>query len=487
MSTIKIQKKEETIGWFKNQFLIQKLNNPIGYSLAIVMAMGAAAVLPFLGIKLGLLFFAGVFALPVVVACIFNLQIGVMVMICASFVVPAIMKFTEAPIGMALDGLLFAMAFGVVVKLSRHRDFEFLKHPISLLVVIWIYYNLIQIINPAAQSRLAWVYTVRSVAIQLLLYFVACCAFKTKKSMVLALKLMIFCAFISALYSFKQEFVGFSTYEMAWLTADKKRFQLIFQWDRLRVFSFFSDPTTFGILMAYMGVCCMILITGPFSIFKKIMLATGAGSMMLGMAYAGSRTPFVLVPIGILFYTLMTFRKSTLIVTGIFIVLGAGMVMKSTSNAVIWRIQSTFQPKVDASVQVRLNNQKRIQPFIKSHPIGAGLGSTGAWGARFTPDSWLASFAHDSLFVRLAVETGYVGLIIYMILLFIAMKTGIYYYYRCIDPEIKVYYLSVLSIVFLLTLASYPQEAITLLPNSVIFYICLAMLVKLKDFDPQFA
>jgi hypothetical protein len=72
-------------------------------------------------------------------------------------------------------------------------------------------------------------------------------------------------------------------------------------------------------------------------------------------------------------------------------------------------------------------------------------------------------------------------------LLFISLKTGIYYYYRCKDPEIKVYYLAILSVVFLLVLASYPQEAITLLPNSVIFYVCLAMVVRLKDFDPQFS
>jgi hypothetical protein len=156
----------------------------------------------------------------------------------------------------------------------------------------------------------------------------------------------------------------------------------------------------------------MILITGPFSILKKLMLSFGAGCMILGMAFAGSRTPFVLMPVGVLFYTLMTFKKSTLIATGIFILLGTGVVMKSTSNAVILRIQSAFQTKADASVQVRLDNQKKIQPYIQSHPIGAGLGSTGAWGMRFTPDSWLATFAHDSLYVRLAVETGYIGLLI---------------------------------------------------------------------------
>ena len=67
------------------------------------------------------------------------------------------------------------------------------------------------------------------------------------------------------------------------------------------------------------------------------------------------------------------------------------------------------------------------------------------------------------------------------------MKTSIYYYFRVKDPKIKVMYLGFTINVFLLALASYPQEAITLLPTSIIFYVTLAMIVRLKDFDPNFA
>ena len=160
--------------------------------------------------------------------------------------------------------------------------------------------------------------------------------------------------------------------------------------------------------------------------------------------------------------------------------------MKTTSSAVVWRIQSAFRGESSDTIDVRIKNQKLVRPFIHSHPIGAGLGSTGYWGKRFTPGSWLASFAHDSLYVRLAVETGWVGLIIYMGLLFTAMRTSIYYFFRVKDPVIKTLYLGFTMNVFLLSLASYPQEAITLLPTSVVFYITLAMIARLKDFDPNF-
>lgn len=483
MSTIKVKNKRGIVGWFNYQLLIKKLNTPLGYLIAVGIAGFVALMFAILGMKLSLLAIGALFAIPIVFVCIFNLEIGVIVMISASFLVPMVGKFTSAPIGTALDGLLFAMAFGMIVQISRKRDYEFLKHPISLLIFAWIYYNIIQVLNPEAGSRLAWIYTVRTVAIQLLLYFIACYAFKNVKAVTIALKTILFWAFLAALYSLKQEYIGYSNAEMAWLHADEKRFELIFQWNRLRVFSFFSDPTTFGILMAYMAMFCIVLMTGRFKIWQKAVLGFAVTCMMLGMAYAGSRTPFVLVPVGFLFYALMAFSRKILLISGIAILLGTGMVMKSTSSAVMWRIQSAFKPTDDASVQVRLDNQKKIQPYIQGHPIGAGLGSTGAWGARFTPDSWLASFAHDSLYVRLAVETGYIGLILYMVLLFVALKTGIKHYYRVYHPKIKVYYLALVNLIFILALASYPQEAITLLPNSVVFYVCLAAIVRLKDFD----
>ena len=61
----------------------------------------------------------------------------------------------------------------------------------------------------------------------------------------------------------------------------------------------------------------------------------------------------------------------------------------------------------------------------------------------------------------------------------------IYYFLRVRDPKVKVVYLGLATIFFQLALANYPQEAIVILPTSIIFYLCLAMAAKLKDFDGQ--
>ncbi|HHH49921.1 MAG TPA: O-antigen ligase domain-containing protein, partial [Saprospiraceae bacterium] len=240
----------------------------------------------------------------------------------------------------------------------------------------------------------------------------------------------------------------------------------------------------FGIMMAYNAIICLILAMGPFDIKHRIALVISAVVMILGMAYAGSRTPIVMIPLGISFFTLLSFNKRIMAGALIVFVIGSAFMLKSTSNPVIWRIQSAFNLKASAdTMNVRMKNQKFIQPFIHSHPFGAGIGSSGEWGARFNPDSMLAGFAHDSAFVRVAVELGWIGLIIYMLMLFVIIKTGIYYSLRVRNQKIKYMYMAITTAIFMLIFASYPQEVISQLPNSIIFYILVAILVKLKDFD----
>ncbi len=472
--------------WMVRQVLYQKLNNPLGYSIALLAAIGLSFVLSMLPLKVAMLLVGGLVAIPIVVACFANLFVGINVMLIAGFLLGIVSKYTNAPIGTALDGMMVLMLVGLLVRLIKEKDFNFSKSPISIFIFAWIYYNLLEVLNPWAGSKLAWVYTVRTVALLLAIYFVAAYALNSKQRIFTTVKVILGLAFVSALYSLKQEFIGFSNAELTWLHADEERFMLIFQWNRLRVFSFFSDPTTFGILMGYMSVFSLLLATGPFKIWKRLALVISGIAMLMGMAYAGSRTPFVMLPMAIVFFMILTFKKETIFAALLFFMAGTAMVLKSTNSAVIWRIQSAFRGESSDTIEVRMKNQERVQPFVHSHPVGAGLGSTGYWGKRFTPDSWLASFAHDSLYVRLAVETGWIGLILYMSLLFVAMKTSIHYYFRVKDPTIKTMYLGFTITVFLLALASYPQEAITLLPTSIVFYVMLAMIVRLKDFDPNF-
>ena len=471
--------------WWKEQIITLKLNTPVGYAICSIIGMTLSLIACNIGLKFSIVLFGLIIGIPVVFACLFNLRFGLITMIVIAFTIQYLKKLTDAPVGIVLDLLLFVMFFGLFIKQVQNRDWSFVKSPISFWILIWVFLNFLQAINPVAESRMAWLYTVRSMAVLILLYFIACYAFSSLQYIKLTFKILIGIAVINALYGFYQEFFGFTSFEIAWLYAEKERFQLVFQWGRLRIFSTFGDPTTFSIYTVYMGMFCAIMVLASISWTKRILLTIAALMLFWVTIYTGTRTAFVLLPAGIFFFTLMTFRKEFILLGFIGLLFGAILVLKSTSNPIIYRIQSAFKPGEDASMQLRLKNQAFIQPFIHKHPMGAGLGSTGLWGQRFTPNSFLAHFAHDSGLVRIAIELGWVGLIAYCIFLFVILKEAVYYYFRVRDPTIKMMYLGIANILFVLTLASYPQEAIVQLPTSIVFYICLAAIVRLKDFDTK--
>ncbi len=472
--------------WLQEQLISKYLNSALGYFIIAGLILFIAAITYVLGIKGSFILLGLLIGLPITIACFFNLEFGVLFTVTCSFFINFLRKYSTIPFGTALDGLLLLLLLGLMHKLIKEGNFKFATNPLSISIYIWIGYNILEVLNPLAPTFAGWVYSVRTLAIWLSIYFVAYHAFDSLKKIQRFAWLVIIIMTLSALYGLKQEYIGFSQQEMNWLYADPLRYRLYFTWSRLRIFSLFSDPTSFGIAMAYTSIFALILATDRISWTKRFFLVTVAGLMILALGYTGSRTPVLLIVAGVFIYVLLSFSKKAIIVGGILAMLGIGLMLKSTSNPVIYRIQSAFRPSEDSSMQLRLKNQAHIQPFIQSHPFGAGLGTIGIWGQRFNSDSWLSNFAPDSAYVRVGVECGWIGLIIFLALFFIALRLSIYYYYRVKNPTIKTLYLGFTSIIFLVTIANYPQEASYMLPTNLVFNAVLAAIIRLKDFDENF-
>jgi O-antigen ligase len=241
----------------------------------------------------------------------------------------------------------------------------------------------------------------------------------------------------------------------------------------------------FGFVMGYTSIFCFTLLDGPFKGFKKLALFVGGVSMVLAMVYSGTRAAYVLLPVGLFFYAVITFKTRIMIIAGIIGLLGLVVINVPNSNPNLVRFQTAFRPNEDESYKVRKRNQAFIQPYIQTHPIGGGLGSVGVWGEKFSPGSPLSKFPPDSGYVRIAVEMGWVGLGLYCYMLFVIMKVGLNNHFRIKDPKIKAYSLSLLTVMYVLIVANFPQEAIGQIPTSLIFFIIIALLNKLRDFDKQ--
>nr|WP_067061757.1 O-antigen ligase family protein [Mucilaginibacter sp. L294] len=452
---------------------------PVAVVIAVAIALGGIiAAGGLLAIFIGIPVVLGIIAYP---------KFGIAVLMVVAFFLNYVSEFLppETPTGIILDAITYLLIFGFLLKFKYEKDWSYFKNPISYLILAWLAYNFFEAINPASPSILAWVYTVRTVGFIMLMYFIFVYQIRSLATIKFLVKLWLVLAFLSAISGFQQENFGLFPFEKTWYYQDPLRLSFLYINGHLRKVAIFPDPVTFSYNMVVAAVLCLCIMFTKIKTYKKVILGVSIPFFFLVMLYSGTRGAFVLPPAALAMLAVMNFNKKILVVViGAGIVL-VGLIFMPTSNQFIKRFQTAFRPSDDASFNVRAENQKRIKPYILSHPIGGGLGSVGIWGRRFAPNSFLAKFPPDSGYVRVAVEMGYIGLILFCTLMFVILKTGINNYYLIKNPELKIYCLAMVLIIFVFNIGNYPQQALVQYPSNILFYLACALLNVTLRLDKQ--
>ncbi len=449
-----------------------------GFLFVLSCSIFFAFLITQFGVVSGILILLTILGLPIIYGFIIYPKFGIIVFLFSAYFIMFIFRLDlgDYPFGTVMDFMQLLLIIGFFIKQKQRMDWKILKGPISTMILIWILFNLLEVINPAAESKLAWVYTVRSVAVIMLMYFVFLYNIQTKAFIKIVFKLWISLSLFAALYGLKQQFIGFTDFENKYLYSDPEIAGLLFIGGQWRKFSIFSDPVAFSYNMVISSLLCIGLATGPVKKIQKWILWIIGLICLFSMLYSGTRGAYVLIPAAMVLFAILKFNKKVIFVSVLFGLLFAAVIFMPTSNPTIYRFQSAFRPTEDASFNVRKRNQKRIQPFILSHPIGGGLGATGTWGRRFSPNSMLAKFPPDSGYVRIAVEMGWIGLFLFCLLMFTILRVGIHHYFAIKDPTLKSYCLAMVLIVFALNIGNYPQEALVQFPSNVYFFLVTALI-----------
>ena len=427
-------------------------------------------------------------AAPIVLYCILRFpRFGVLLFLVMSYFIMFIIKLglVNFPLGTIMDGFLLLLLIGFLINQKTEPNWSIFNNSISAIIIAWILYNFIEIINPQAESRLAWLYTIRSLAAVMLSYFIFMYQIKSIQFVRLIIIIWLGMSLIAALYGLKQEFFGFSAFEQRDLDNNPLLAGLLFIDGHWRKFSVFADPISFSYNMNVSAILCIGLQFGPFSRAIKVGLIFMAILFLYAMLFSGTRAAYVLLPMAmsLLFILNLNFRMMLIgIVFGLCFFI---LIFMPTSNYTLYRFQTAFKPSDDASYNVRANNQKKIQPYIRSHPMGGGLGASGATGAKFSPNSYLGQFPPDSGYVRAAVEQGWIGLILLCSIFCIALVKGINNYFKIKDPELKSYCLSVTLIIFALCVGNFPQEGLIQYPLNVYFCLFMALINITLSLDKQ--
>jgi putative inorganic carbon (hco3(-)) transporter len=197
------------------------------------------------------------------------------------------------------------------------------------------------------------------------------------------------------------------------------------------------------------------------------------------MIYTGSRTGMVMLPVGFVMFAAITLNRKVLIAVGCFILLGAVMVLRPNSSRALFVMSTAFSAADDPSMLVRIRNQELVRSYIRANPIGFGLGSTGELGLKYAPHTFIGSFPPDSEYVEIAIESGYVGLFIWCVILGILFGYGVSVYFKIKDREWKMVMVIVLVIFFMMMVAQYPQEFFRSQVLTVLFSSMLALMAKI--------
>lgn len=388
--------------------------------------------------------------------------------------------------GIVMDASLALILFILIVR-TVFFTVDYWKrfnNPLTYLSLIWLIYCIMEILNPYTTIEL-WMTSVRGLGFYLFLFVVVTTAlFKHYKYLKKILLLWGILTIFAVLKAVIQKFIGFDWAENHWLyVEDAAKTHIIYS--GIRYFSFFTDAANFGCSMA---LSMVVFSTSALYIKSKklrvffIIVAILAG---YGMLISGTRTVLAILFAGYAIFILIS-RLRKVIIGGTFLVLSLFIFLNFTnigeSNSDIRRMRTAFQGTEDASFNVRIENQKKMREFMPNHPFGVGIGKA----KHADSNDHMYGLATDSSLIYVWIETGIVGLILFISIFLFVVARGIYdILFRIKNKELKGIMSALVAGLSGILVASYGNEILQQFPNGPIIYICMTFIMMGRYFDKE--
>lgn len=472
----------------KEQLITKRMNSALGCILlsavSILMAwmiayfnLPGAIILPAMLLGLFLLFF-------VILEPEFGFYFAILFAFFHSFLLFILLRAYTVKPGLLIDSSVWITAISLLIFKSRNKSTGWALYgsATSLVYIAYFLFFILEIVNPDHPSLLGWVMEFRRELSIFLLFYISLEVFRDLTVFRRFISFWLTLATICALYGCAQQIFGFIPGEKAFIFLSQDVLLRIYVDGHFRRFSIFPDPTSFGIFMGFSAIFFLSQLSGPVSPGKKITYFCCSLVMIAGMLFSGTRTAYAMIPVGFFIFCIMTLnRKESIYVIAIGALTLLFILFAPVHNPTLERLRTLFLGSSDPSMNIRNVHRKQIQPFIQAHPIGAGIATAGVKGKQFNPGGPLAGFPPDSELLGRGLELGYLGLIIYMLKLFIPMLTGLNGYFAAKDAEIKSYLISLVAVFFSIVMSLYSQEIS--LYTSVFLSILSAFIIKLIRFD----
>ncbi len=458
--------------------------------LFAISFIGFMAVLSLAIAKVGLFIGIVLLGLPGVIFFMIKLflqpKLAISTCLFLAFLGIGIVRYVPAPLGLAIDGLLTLGWIAVFFQKFQKTDWTPIKNGVSLAVLIWFGWIILEIANPESRSVAAWFFAMRGVGLYLLLTVTLCyMVFNKQIDLEFFLKVWMIVGVIGCLWGCRQLYIGLDGVEKAWLAAGNAKTHILH--GKLRVFSFYSDAGQFGASQGHTALVAIIIALGAANFRSKLFYATCGVITLWGMMISGTRGALFVPVAGALAYLVLS-KNIKILILGLIAGGAAFFILKFTfigqGNAQIARMRTALDPN-DASFQVRLENQRKLKSYLASRPIGGGVGSAGYWGLRFSPGTFLAETATDSWYVQIWAENGVLGLTIHLGMLFYILGRTGYRVWNLKDPVLRQKMMALYAGFVGVAFASYGNKVFGQMPTGFLIYVTIAFLDLSPKFDQE--
>ena len=399
------------------------------------------------------------------------------------------------PISVMMDTLFVSTMLLLCLNLIRGKvTFKQEVIPFLLLYSVWMMFGIIQVFNNTTGMGLdfnfvPWFKEVRPMFFHAF-YVIIIFALLFNKNKHIKYFLYVWGGFIllATIKGYIQRNSGFDSAEMHWLMTGGATTHFIHS--GIRYFSFFTDAANYGSNMAFSLVTYAICFLYEKNRFDKICWAVVAVAAGYGLMISGTRTALIVAISGFVLYTVLSKNVKLFLTSCTLLILAVGFLKFTTignGNQFIRRMRTAFDPE-DASLQVRLDNQKAIKSYMKEAPWGIGIGI--GMGADQLPQNnkyWLVSITpSDSTLVYVWMRTGAIGIIVYLLVLCLAIVVESFIVlFRIRDKQLRGILTAFTCASACMIVAAYGNNIYSQYPNTMLVFGVQTLVFMGPYFDRQ--
>lgn len=451
--------------------------------IAIVMGMMIG------GMSVGLAIAAIPVLLIFIAIIIKNPYWGLLALFILNYFIIALIRYTNIEgLSVFTDILIVFTMFCMILQSLFYSRYDFSKLNNNLLFasLVWMAFCVVEIFNPSAMVK-AWFLSRGQVYYFPMIIVLTTILFNRFRDVKVMLYVLSVLTIIGIAKGLSQKTFGFDSAEAAFLNAGAYKTHLLAT--GTRYFSIYASAGIFGAIMGY-----SMVVFGIAAIYMKkwsvriyfILVSLGS---LYAMMISGTRGAIAVPLAGFALFVLLSKKIRIIIPSAAMLIVAYVFLAHTTigqSNEYIRRMRTAFDPN-EASLVVRKENQKLLGQYLADKPFGEGLGLSGV-EAQDISSRFTTSIPTDSWYVKIWVETGIVGLLLYIAMFVYIIAYGSYIlFFKIKDDTVRGLLSALLCGVFGILVSSYGNQVFGQFPVAIIMYMSMAFVFMARDFDKQAA